>query len=649
MPRLSPRTSRTGFENNVFSVTAPASADEMAFRIVLRKWNWVTAMSLILTGVKAVTADDGECEASVLSRPEFEPVALLSLSHPGRVILRNLAMGSCKAAALAASRDDNLEKILTQQDTLKLLGSQSTVLFPGNSITSSTEECANNSKTHCAARETAELFEALADNPSSSYKTYLRHFASPDLPPAFVSSAREKAGEHCLAQELLSHLPALEDALARIQSEVDILVAAGCPCHISDNLSPTGGTEGGGFNVTVTVQGLDTRSSFIGALSCLFNEQTRVPARIITTNSVMCVAPALSSLSLSSSSMLVSPSETKVGEIQQVLVHVLVGNSTISLSKGGANMLAYHKVPEVDMQRITPHAIPVGDAPLEQRTMTLRGTNFNSRLGGMYLRLASLNSSYTLQDIEVEVTDTSMGSVLMPQVEAAGAFTMQVSLNSYTWYQVGTIEYVLPPTIQSLTPSSGPVRGGILVTLRHARVPLVNSIMLLEAQVGQYATRVTRESETSITLIMPAHTVLGDPGWPIPGTVTISLYTLHANDRYTGAKTRFLFSQPPNTTDQPPNITDAGASFEYACSLEEMRDKICCPAGSAGPGGALGAYCFPCRPGTFAPSAASSSCTACPPQAQSGPESSSCTCDVGYQVDPRTVAACNGDGKRTIF
>ena len=48
-------------------------------------------------------------------------------------------------------------------------------------------------------------------------------------------------------------------------------------------------------------------------------------------------------------------------------------------------------------------------------------------------------------------------------------------------YHVGTIEYVLPPTIQSLTPSSGPVQGGILVTLRHARVPLVNSIMLLVA------------------------------------------------------------------------------------------------------------------------------------------------------------------------
>ena len=46
-------------------------------------------------------------------------------------------------------------------------------------------------------------------------------------------------------------------------------------------------------------------------------------------------------------------------------------------------------------------------------------------------------------------------------------------------YHIGTIEYVLPPIIQSLTPSSGPVQGGILVTLRHARVPLVNSIMLL--------------------------------------------------------------------------------------------------------------------------------------------------------------------------
>ena len=33
----------------------------------------MTAMSLILTGVKAVAAD-GECEAALLSRPEFEPV-----------------------------------------------------------------------------------------------------------------------------------------------------------------------------------------------------------------------------------------------------------------------------------------------------------------------------------------------------------------------------------------------------------------------------------------------------------------------------------------------------------------------------------------------------------------------------------------------
>lgn len=41
---------------------------------------------------------------------------------------------------------------------------------------------------------------------------------------------------------------------------------------------------------------------------------------------------------------------------------------------------------------------------------------------------------------------------------------------------------------------------------------------------GQYATRVTRESETSMIFIMPAHTVLGDPGDCI---LYIMYYILH--------------------------------------------------------------------------------------------------------------------------
>jgi hypothetical protein len=47
--------------------------------------------------------------------------------------------------------------------------------------------------------------------------------------------------------------------------------------------------------------------------------------------------------------------------------------------------------------------------------------------------------------------------------------------------------------------------------------------------VGQYATRVTRESETRMILIMPAHTVLGDPGDYI---LYIMYYTLYVIDNY---------------------------------------------------------------------------------------------------------------------
>jgi hypothetical protein len=49
----------------------------------------------------------------------------------------------------------------------------------------------------------------------------------------------------------------------------------GCPCLIT-KISPTGGIDEGGFNVSVTVQGLDTGRSSIGGLSCLFDEQLQV-------------------------------------------------------------------------------------------------------------------------------------------------------------------------------------------------------------------------------------------------------------------------------------------------------------------------------------------------------------------------------------
>jgi hypothetical protein len=79
-------------------------------------------------------------------------------------------------------------------------------------------------------------------------------------PYANVDSLRslaQLAEEYCTAHEIFARIPDLQEALGQIESEEAELIAVGCPCDIS-RLYPLGGVGEGGFNVTMTISGLDT-------------------------------------------------------------------------------------------------------------------------------------------------------------------------------------------------------------------------------------------------------------------------------------------------------------------------------------------------------------------------------------------------------
>ena len=106
-----------------------------------------------------------------------------------------------------------------------------------------------------------------------------------------MHSVRQLASEYCDAHDIYATIPALLDFIATIRSEEGELISVGCPCDITA-LYPLGGVEEGGFNVSMTISGLDTRRPKATGLKCFFNDEIEVAAEIISKDTVLCVAPA---------------------------------------------------------------------------------------------------------------------------------------------------------------------------------------------------------------------------------------------------------------------------------------------------------------------------------------------------------------------
>jgi len=331
---------------------------------------------------------------------------------------------------------------------------------------------------------------------------------------------------------------------------------------------------------------------------------------------------------------------TLCGILQVHLVTVDLRGAAFKISRStqGAKFLKYYKTPTFDFANTVPRAFLTGEMASDQRMITVRGTNFISNAGGMYLRVSMVNGSSVsmLQQVKMTVVDTTSATAIMPTSIIAGVLDFELSINSDTWYHPGDVEYMNQPSIQLLTPSSGPVMGGSLVTITHTRVPLAD-IGSLEAKVGQYYVPLMRTSETEMTLLMPKHTVDLDPSWYLPGNETLEIYLVGSVNPYTGAKVRFQLSSATNGTS---------AIFAYECAANEIATKTCCPPGTAGPGGNSGSFCFVCDIGYFAPHAGSTACLSCPPHTVNGNASSNCTCVAGFEyqlvIDPaQECRACD--------
>ena len=593
------------------------------------------------------------CEEEMLLQTVYKNIMSLPYVHPARVVLKNLVVGHCNLQQYQREKKEVLDMIAETQATIFLLGGENMISMAEEVNAGDVGVCtAEAENAGCEEAQAADIFSSLADDPSASVKTYN---GDPQLPAVLNSrclslsvpwprimprktivlthacthSLMRLASDYCDAHTIYRTVPATRKLLSEVQAEEAELIALGCPCDISA-VYPLGGEEGGGFNISVTVAGLDTRRPKATGMSCIINGVVKVPARAVSVDTVQCEAPSAIAANISGNS-------TRAGEVQLASVQVVGAKFKLSRSTKRVNFLRYYKAPVFDLARLTPGAFIAGPTPFSQRMITVAGADFNENAGGMYLRLRHANVSSgpsELGQIELQLLDATRAIGVLPPSPDPGAFRFEISLNSDTWYNPGTLEYVQPPVVELLDPSTGPVKGNTPVVITHSRVPSL--IGELEAKLGQLYVRLHRVSDTQMQLVTPAHTLQGDPGWYTPGNETLEIYLIVSVDPYTSFKERFLFSLETNGT---------GARFSYQCSADEVEDKTCCPAGTAGQGGSNGSFCFPCASGKFGPDVGATACLTCPANAVSGNASTNCTCvaGFGYQaiINPaQTCSAC---------
>ena len=258
---------------------------------------------------------------------------------------------------------------------------------------------------------------------------------------ALNATVHELAVEYCRSHDMLSSLPDLQDTLSAIKQVEGDLLAVGCPCDISD-IFPAGGVEEGGFNITLTVTGLDTRRFTGKDLACVFNAAVEVTAEVLSSNMLRCTVPASLSVLANATNQVVSNAPagvasgwTGAGSTQVRIVDVDVQGDTFRITRSlqGAKKMMYFSMPTFDLNRTTPLAFVTGTTPVALRTITVYGTHFTSRAGGMLLRLVNASSSLIIGRANMTVLDATRATAVMPDDLTRGVYRLELSLNADVW------------------------------------------------------------------------------------------------------------------------------------------------------------------------------------------------------------------------
>ena len=103
------------------------------------------------------------------------------------------------------------------------------------------------------------------------------------------------AASYCEAHRLSEEIYSLDKYIAILGTQKQVLMSVGCPCNI-EGIYPLGVAEEGGFNITISISGLDTTVPAAEGLKCLINDKLEISAVPVTKGSIICNVPALNAI-----------------------------------------------------------------------------------------------------------------------------------------------------------------------------------------------------------------------------------------------------------------------------------------------------------------------------------------------------------------
>ncbi len=269
------------------------------------------------------------------------------------------------------------------------------------------------------------------------------------------------------------------------------------PPPVITSVAPTSGPQAGGTVVTIKGSKLNTG----GSPTVRFGATAATEITSVTVSAIKVVSPS-------------SPTSGVV----DVTVTTTGGTSATS-EKDHFNYIPPATTPTV--ASVSPTSGPISGGT----SVTVQGTHF---LAGATVTIGSEASEVAVLS-ETELTATTAAT-------AAGAHEVVVSDANGTSTGGPSFTYVAPPTVTSVSPTSGPQAGGTSVTIKGSRLN----------GGGTPTVRFGATTATEITSVTASAIKVVSPSSPVSGVVDITVTTAGGTSAIT-AKDHFNYIAPPPT------------------------------------------------------------------------------------------------------
>jgi large repetitive protein len=324
-------------------------------------------------------------------------------------------------------------------------------------------------------------------------------------------------------------------------------------------MAPTGGTVSGGTVVTFTGTGFTRASpqlaSHFGESLCYFGDVS-VPAQVLNSTAVQCIAPA--ALQLDGSSAAVSVSFVPYSGSS--------GSELLLAAAASEQLFTYYSAPVVVSVAPATGVVAAADAAT---TVLLQGQGFAAFAGGAVVcKLGTTVYAGLLVD------DTTVQCAI--SCAERGTQQLLVSLNGGADFtQTGPLFKCLAlPTVSSIAPVSGPESGGTVVTVTGTGFTPSTTLCRV-GEAAPVAAKWLSATEVECTTHAAAAGTAAAITVSTDGGVHYSAVTAASNFTYVPAVTLSSAAPQQITSEQGSSVTLYGTNFIdstlLACSLGGVR------------------------------------------------------------------------------